>query len=160
MGKRQTVLHGFFVVVSLAGVLAACSADATAPVASSDEAVAVAAGSGASLAASGSVRVRCERRSGRNRSKISVDGRSLVPRTGTFSARVRAAGGTVLSPSARAVAGEAEFDFDSDAGDVAAGATRISPSFIAIRSGPDVVGEILDAQGRLIASQGVDCRTR
>jgi len=159
MGKRQTVLHGFFVVVGLAGVLAACSADAIAPVASSDEAVAQA-GSGAALASSGSVRVRCERRSGRNRSKISVDGRSLVPRTGTFSARVRAAGGTVTSPSSRAVAGEAEFDFDSNANDIAAGATRISATFIAIRSGPDVVGEILDAQGRVIASQGVDCRTR
>jgi hypothetical protein len=89
-----------------------------------------------------------------------VDGNNLLPRNGTFRARVRAAGGTVTSPARRAVGDEAEFDFDSDRGDIAQGATPIAARFIVARSGPDVIGELLDSQGRVVASRGVDCRFR
>ena len=106
----------------------------------------------------GTLRLRCERRSGR--SKISVDGNNLSPRNGTFRARVAASGGTVTSASKRAVGDEAEFDFDSNRNDIAAGATRISATFISRRSGPDVVGEILNSRGRVVARQGVECSVR
>src|SRR6266849_7614112 len=74
------------------------------------------------------VRVRCEKRA--DRSKISVDGNDLVPANGQFTARATSGGNTARSGAQTAVAGEAEFDFDSNANDVAAGATRISASFI------------------------------
>jgi hypothetical protein len=89
-----------------------------------------------------------------------VDGNNLSPRNGSFRARVRAAGGTVTSAARRAVGDEVEFDFDSDRDDIAQGATRIPARFIVTRSGPDVIGELRNAQGRVVASQGVDCRFR
>jgi hypothetical protein len=109
-------------------------------------------------AAISSLRLRCERRS--DRSKISLDGRGLVPRGGSFRARVTAAGGTVTSPLHRAVAGEAEFDFDSNRNDIQAGATRIPATFIRARSGADVVARILNASGQVVATQGADCDFR
>ena len=112
--------------------------------------------SGGRVAAS--LRVRCERWSGR--SKISVDGNNLTPRNGSFSARVQAAGGTSASATKSAVGDEAEFDFDSSPNDIAAGAAPISADFIAAHSGPDVIGEILDSQGLVIASQGAECTFR
>jgi hypothetical protein len=105
------------------------------------------------------LRVRCEARGGSG-SKISVDGNNLPPRNGSFRARVRAAGGTVTSAARRAVGDEVEFDFDSDRGDIARGATRIPARFIVARSGPDVIGELLNAQGRVVARQGAECRLR
>lgn len=89
-----------------------------------------------------------------------MDGNDLSPRNGTFSARIRAAGGTATAPSKRAIGDEVEFDFDSDRTDVAQGATRIAATFIASRSGPDVVGEILNTQGQVVASQGAECSVR
>jgi hypothetical protein len=73
---------------------------------------------------------------------------------------VRAAGGAATSAGRRAVRGQVEFDFDSDRGDIARGATPIPARFIVARSGPDVVGELLDTQGQVIASQGAECRIR
>jgi hypothetical protein len=105
------------------------------------------------------LRVRCEAR-GSSRSKISVDGNNVSPRNGSFRARVRAAGGTVTSAAKRAVGDEVEFDFDSDRGDIARGATRVPARFIVARSGPDVIDELLNAQGRVVARQGVECRFR
>lgn len=146
-------------------VLAACSSEVSGPTESSGV-TAVAAAENASVVATpgnasvvaASLRVRCERRS--NRSKISVDGNNLRPRNGRFRARVRAAGGTVTSATKRAVGDEAEFDFDSNRNDIAQGAKRIPANFIRARSGPDVIGEILDSQGRLIATRGAECRFR
>jgi hypothetical protein len=126
-------------------------------VAAAENASVVATTGSASVVAA-SLRVRCERRS--NRSKISVDGNNLSPRNGRFRARVRAAGGTATSAVKRAVGDEAEFDFDSNRNDIAQGATRIAVNFIAARSGPDVIGEVLNAQGQVIASQGAECRFR
>jgi hypothetical protein len=111
------------------------------------------------VASLATLRVRCEARGG-SRSKISVDGNNLSPRNGSFRARVRAAGGTVTSATRRAVGDQVEFDFDSDRGDIARGATRIAARFIVARSGPDVIGELLNAQGRVVARQGVECRLR
>jgi hypothetical protein len=99
------------------GGLAACSDSSLAPSAPSEATTGLQPASPVP-AAIASIRLRCERRA--NRSKISVDGRGLVPRGGSFRARVSAAGGTVTSPSQRAVAGEAEFDFDSNRNDILA----------------------------------------
>src|SRR5215475_5218527 len=76
-----------------------------------------------------SVRVRCETRG--DRSKISVDGNDLAPGsyTATLKSPASAASG-VTAPAKTAVGDEVEFDFDSNANDVAAGATQISQSFI------------------------------
>jgi hypothetical protein len=183
MPKLQPA-HRWIAAVFVAGALAACSAETTAPTAALDQAAvaqpgtstvpssrcdnpltarfcpvapALATANTTTLAAS--LRVRCEARRS-SRSKISVDGFSVSPRNGSFRARVRAAGGSVTSGVRRAVGDQVEFDFDSDRGDIAAGATRIPARFIVARSGPDVVGELLNAQGRVLASQGVDCRIR
>ncbi|HEU5153109.1 MAG TPA: hypothetical protein VFU03_00095 [Gemmatimonadales bacterium] len=102
-----------------------------------------------------SIRLRCERRP--NRSKISVDGSGLVPRAGSFRARVTASGGTVTSAAQRAVGGEDEFDFDSNQNDIRAGATRIAANFITARTGPDVVARILNASGQVVATASANC---
>ena len=102
-----------------------------------------------------SVRVRCEKRA--DRSKISVDGNDLVPANGQFTARATSGGISVTAGPQTAVGDEAEFDFDSNANDVAAGATLISPSFI---QGNTVLGKILNASGALVASGTASCRVK
>jgi hypothetical protein len=174
MNKLQMALRGL-VFIGVAGTAAACNSDLVAPSSSSGIASPATPGAtgtaednpargsddnpGALVASTvGTLRLRCERRSGR--SKISVDGNNLSPRNGSFRARVRAASGSVVSAAKRAVGDEVEFDFDSNRNDIAAGATRISATFISRRSGPDVVGEILNAQGAVVARQGVECSFR
>jgi hypothetical protein len=152
MNQVQQSLRGL-VFAGLASAIFGCSSDVLTPSGESSTTTLAAGNDVSSLSAS--LRLRCERRTGR--SKISVDGNNLTPRNGTFRARVNAAGGTVTSPTKRAVGDEAEFDFDSNPNDVAQGATRISSTFIARRSGPDVVGEILNAQGQVVARAGVEC---
>ncbi|MFN0179658.1 MAG: hypothetical protein ACKVZ0_12740 [Gemmatimonadales bacterium] len=107
---------------------------------------------------SGVVRVRCE--VGSNRSKISVDGNNLRPLGGRFSARVRSGANSASAPLATAIGDEAEFDFDSDPGDIAAGAVAIAPNFIQTGAGADVVGEIVDQAGVVVATGSADCRAR
>ena len=144
-------------------VSAACAADA-AGIADpnvpngADATALTATGDLATATPNAGVRLRCERRS--NRSKISVDGRNLTPRGGTFRARVRAAGGTATSGTQRAVGDEAEFDFDSNRNDIREGATRIAANFVRSRAGADVVAEILNAQGGVVATQSGDCESR
>jgi hypothetical protein len=78
-------------------------------------------------------RVRCRVKAART--QISVDGRDLTP--GLYSATVDSstdAAGAVASKAGVQVAGrvdEAEFDFDSNRGNVAAGATQLPASFVA-----------------------------
>lgn len=144
-------------------IVLACSSEVSGPFELSATNPGTAGGSdstagGSDSLVAGSLRVRCEGES--NRSKISVDGNNLTPRNGRFSARVQAAGGTVASATKAAVGDEAEFDFDSSPNDIAAGAAPIPASFVAARSGPDVIGEILDSEGRVIASQGSECTFR
>jgi hypothetical protein len=155
MNKLQSALHGL-VVMGLVGAAGACNNEALTPTDSGSETGTAAVASPSFSTLTATLRVRCERRS--SRSKISVDGNNLRPLNGRFSARVRAAGGTVVSPTKRAIGDEAEFDFDSDRGDIAAGATPIPANFIRARTGPDVIGEILNAQGVVVGRQGVECR--
>ena len=63
------------------------------------------------------------------------------------------------SAFAAAVGDEAEFDFDSNANDIAAGATAIPAGFIE-GTPPQVIGQILDSQGAVIASAVGTCRDR
>ena len=132
------------VTAALAVALAACSDDSDTP---SDPG-----------AAQGAIRVQCERQASPARSKISVDGNNLVPQNGAFQARVTAAGGSVTSPTRQAAGDEVEFDFDSNPNDVAEGATAILPTLIAARASADVLGEILNSQGQVVAGQGVECQ--
>jgi hypothetical protein len=157
MKPFQSALTGLVLAGALG--LGACSNDALDPTTAgskSPEAAISASQTISTLAAT--LRVRCEHRSGR--SKISVDGNNLSPRNAQFRARVRAAGGTVTSALKRAVGDEVEFDFDSDRGNIAAGATRIPANFIQHRSGADVIGILLNAQGNVVARQGVECTFR
>jgi hypothetical protein len=100
-----------------------------------------------------SVRVRCERRPAR--SKISVDGNDLPG--GLYTARVTSGTHVAVSPAEAAVGDEVEFDFDSARADIAAGATPIARNFI---QNGRVRGQLLDAQGEVVASATVRCRVR
>ena len=66
----------------------------------------------------------------------------------------------MTSAPKRAVAGQDEFDFDSNLNDIRAGATRIAANFITARTGPDVVARILNASGQVVATQGANCTIR
>jgi hypothetical protein len=149
---RNHYLLGGILFASITTGLAACADHSSAPFESS--AVTMSETPSETLAIAG-LRLRCEHRA--TRSKISVDGRNLSPRAGAFRARVRAAGGTATSGLRRAVGGGAEVDFDSNRGE---GGTRISASFIQARAGADVVAEILNSQGGVVASRGADCESR
>jgi hypothetical protein len=157
MNQFQQSLRGLL-LAGLASVAFGCSNDALMPSGESNATTLSTGTDVTSLSVSALLRVRCERRTGR--SKISVDGNNLAPRNGSFRARVKAAGGTVTSRTKRAIGDEAEFDFDSNPNDIAQGATRISSTFIARRSGPDVIGEILNAQGQVVGRAGVECLFR
>jgi hypothetical protein len=75
-----------------------------------------------------SIDVKCETR-GTSRSKVSIDGRSFG--AGLYRARAQSGTAVVWSKAfQRPVAGEVEFDFDSAANDILAGATAIAPTFI------------------------------
>lgn len=145
-------------MLALAGILIACAGSANDPLAPDASTRSASGGGGIATASGASIRLRCELRAGRSR--ISADGRDLRPANGIYSARVAAAGGSAASGTKQAVLGEAEFDFDSDRGDIAAGATAIAPDFIVARPGPDVTAEILDAQGIVVASGGAECDLR
>jgi hypothetical protein len=145
-------------VLGLASVLGACGQDSqTGATASTEQSLSTARELRISTPAA---RVRCVLRQGR-RSKISVDGRNLSPAGGTFSARARSGANSVTAPAALAVGDEAEFDFDSNRNDIAQGATAVASNFIVVNAeGADVVGEIVNDQGTVVASQAVDCRVR
>ena len=154
----NTTLWGRAVMVGLvAGLLAGCGASSQNPLDPSASASSAASGGTVTTSASGaSIRLRCEVRPGR--SKISADGRNL--RSGTYSARVQAAGGSATAGARQAIGGEVEFDFDSDRGDIAAGATAIAADFIVPRAGADVSADILDANGAVIVSGSAECEVR
>lgn len=80
---------------------------------------------GAATADAAEMRLRCESRSGRSRSKISVDGRD-VPR-GTYTVTVTSGANSATDTKA-SVGDEVEFDFDSATGEV--GDVRIAGTFI------------------------------
>jgi len=105
--------------------------------------------------ANATVRVRCEVRA--DRSKISVDGNDLA--TGTYQAVVTSGANTATAPAQQTVGDEVEFDFDSDAGDIAAGATAIAADFIQ-GTPPQVTGAILTLGGSVVVEATVDCELK
>jgi len=107
-------------------------------------------------AAGDTQRVSCEKRV--NRSKASVDGKRLP--AGNYYAKLDAMDGTPAAQSntSPAVAGEVEFDFDSNNNDIVEGATPISAGFI---SGTQVTGSIYNAANNaLVFTKSADCRVR
>ncbi len=105
-------------------------------------------------ASAATIRVQCEQR-GDQRSKISVDGNNLA--AGTYTAQVVSGINMAASAGQAAVGDEAEFDFDSNRNDQAAGATPIAPGFI---QGGKVTGKIVNANGATVISDTVNCRVR
>jgi hypothetical protein len=107
-----------------------------------------------------SVEVKCEAR-GASRSKVSVDGRGFG--AGLYRALAQSGAGAKWSKALlRPLAGEVEFDFDSNPADVRAGATAIVPTFI--KNGA-VTGKIYSYNSRtriytLRASVTEGCRIR
>lgn len=91
-----------------------------------------------------------------SRSKVSVDGDGF---TGTFYAVVKSGGITFQSaPQTADATREVEFDFDSNANDIAEGATAIPADFI---KGRYVLGSIYDnATGRLVEDDRAVCRVK
>jgi hypothetical protein len=85
-----------------------------------------------------SVGVKCEVRSGR--AKISVDGAGYG--AGLYRARVEKSGTALVWTKnlKRPVAGEVEFDYDSNRADIGAGATAIPATYI--KNGTVVTGRI------------------
>jgi len=82
---------------------------------------------GSVAAQAANVQVTCEKRP--DRSRASVDGSNLKP--GLYRAVLKSGTDHVArSQFEQAVGGEAQFDFDSNQGDVAAGATPIGIRFI------------------------------
>lgn len=109
-----------------------------------------------SVAHAQTVRVKCEIRD--DRSKVSVDGRDLSPRNGDFMALVASGDNFAMSGIQTAIGDEVEFDFDSEADDVAEGATEIAPDFI---EGNQVTARLLRApSGPTVISARVRCRDR
>ncbi len=104
------------------------------------------------------IRLRCDLRTGR-RSRISADGRGLA--AGRYTMTVVSGSNSATAPAQAAVAGQAEFDFDSNPADIAAGATAISRNFIQVSSTTgDVTAKLFNAAGSQIASTSTDCAVR
>jgi hypothetical protein len=98
------------------------------------------------------VRVACEKRA--DRSRASVDGQTLAP--GSYRARLTSGANTAMSAPHQTIGDQVEVDFDSDPGDVGAGATPIAPEFVQ-GTPPLVTGELLDATDAVVASASAIC---
>ncbi len=94
--------------------------------------------------------VICERRE--NRSKVSVSAKNLS--AGRYAAEIASGVNTAASPLKNTTGDEVEFDFDSDPGDIAEGATAISPGFIQ----GTVSAKVLNEAGETVAAvNSVSC---
>jgi predicted small secreted protein len=143
-------------VVAAGFLLAACSADA---VTGSDISSSINGTIGNGSQNSGlAARVRCEVSA--SRSKVSVDGNNLRPLNGVFTARIQSGSHTATAGALQAMGDEVEFDFDSNANDIAEGATAIARNFIQVSAGADVTGEILNPAGAVVASGTAECLVR
>ncbi len=89
-----------------------------------------------------------------NRSSVSVDGNNLV--AGNYAAGIISGSHTKKSGPKGTTGDEVGFDFDCDPGDVAAGATRISRTFIQ----GQVTGQLINEQGFTVAQATRTCRAR
>jgi hypothetical protein len=101
------------------------------------------------------LKITCERRS--SRSRASVDGSGL--RDGSYTAHLVSGTSDATAPARAAVAGQAEFDFDSDGGDIAAGATAIAAGFLQ-GAPPTVTAQILDSNGNVILEGTATCQVK
>jgi hypothetical protein len=151
MAHRMSLLA---IALGLSAASLACGGGTESVVGPSASAAPPASGApGTGGAAGGVVRVQCEQSSGR--SKISVDGNNL--RAGMYQARVSSGANQMVAAPAATVGDEVEFDFDSNANDVTAGATRIASTFI---QNGRVQGDLLDTAGALVASATATCSVR
>ena len=101
------------------------------------------------------VRVTCEKRN--DRSRVSVNGKNLAG--GSYHAHITSGGSSATSDPAPTIGDEVELDFDSDPGDIAAGATPIPAGFIA-GAPPAVTGELRDAGDAVVASATATCEAK
>lgn len=100
------------------------------------------------------VKVSCEKRS--NRSKVSIDGNNLA--AGSYRAVAQSGTRKATSDADTAIGDEVEFDFDSNAADIAEGATAIPANFIVDGR---VKGYLLNASGaRVTPVVTATCRIR
>lgn len=104
-------------------------------------------------ASAATIRVTCEARPGR--AKVSVDAKGLP--AGSYSTAIVSGGNAAMAPAQAAVGGEAESDYDSNAGDIRAGATAIASTFIV---GGSLTGKVVDASGNTVIADTVSCRVR
>lgn len=112
----------------------------------------------AGAASAADLRVKCESRGNPARAKVSVDARDLLPANAVYTAQVTSGATTVAHAPLAAVAGEAEFDFDSNPADVAAGARAIPSNFIV---GGSVTASVFDTAGNVIVGpRNASCRSR
>ncbi|MBA2411179.1 MAG: hypothetical protein H0V62_15915 [Gammaproteobacteria bacterium] len=100
------------------------------------------------------IEVKCEKRA--NRSKISVDGRNLVPGR-LYRCRAQSGQNVRTTTLRSAVGDELACDFDSNLADIGTGATPITAKFIVSRQ---VTGKILNRLGRTVISDTSVCRVR
>ncbi|HEY0672399.1 MAG TPA: hypothetical protein VGD27_09040 [Longimicrobiales bacterium] len=153
MFKSSAVIIGAFAITL---GLSACSGDA---ITGADAGASLNNGAGSppptATTTTGLLRLRCEVSA--TRSKVSVDGNNLRPLGGMFSARIRSGSNSATASAIQAVGDEAEFDFDSNANDVSAGATAIAPTFIQVGPGADITAEILNANGVAVANGSAEC---
>jgi hypothetical protein len=108
----------------------------------------------AAQAGAATIRVQCEQR-GTERAKVSVDGKNLA--RGSYSAVIVSGANMAAAPAKAAVGDEAQFDFDSNPADIAAGATAIAATFIVNGS---LTGKIVDTSGNTVIADTVACRVR
>jgi len=101
--------------------------------------------------------LKCEKRVKKSltRSKISVEVEDQVPGA-LYTAMVTSGANTAQSTLAADSLGVAEYDFDSNKKDIAAGATAIPSTFIT----GNVSVKVTDALGAVVAEDTVACRVR
>jgi len=99
--------------------------------------------------------VTCEKRS--SRSRASINGNNLA--TGNYTARLISGANEASAPLAATVGDEVGFDFDSDPGDIAAGATAIAAGFLE-GSPAQATGQLIDSGGSVVAAATVTCQMK
>ncbi|HYB99555.1 MAG TPA: hypothetical protein VEC57_10540 [Candidatus Limnocylindrales bacterium] len=101
------------------------------------------------------LRVSCEKRS--DRSRASVDGSGFA--AGSYRARIVSGANEAISGLQSAIGDQVEFDFDSDGGDIAEGASAISATFLQ-GSPPMVTAQVTMADGTVLVEKTVACQLR
>ena len=110
---------------------------------------------GGGTTGTGTAKVTCERRS--SRSRVSVKGDNLA--SGDYTAVVSSGTNSAGAPARATIGDQVEFDFDSDAGDIAAGATAISTGFL-VGTPPQAFAQIMDGTGTVVAEATAVCDVR